>query len=110
MLLTADGRPLTINTEEVAEQAQPELPTAQAAAPTPLETEAARQAMTQDMVRSSSVSKRAELAAQRIFELRDMRSDLLSGQSDNPPADGQAMQLVLDNLAGQEAALTAKSL
>lgn len=107
MLLTADGRPLTINTDEAIEDEQPELPTAQAAAPTPLETDAARQAMTQDMVRSSSLSKRAELAAQRIFELRDMRSDLLSGQSDNPPADGQAMQLVLDNLAGQEAALTA---
>lgn len=107
MLLTADGRPLTINTEKAVAEVQPELPVAQAAAPTPLETEAARQAMTQDMVRSSSISKRAELAAQRIFELRDMRSDLLSGQSDNPPADGQAMQLVLDNLAGQEAALTA---
>ncbi len=36
-----------------------------------------------------------------------MRSDLLSGQLDNPPADGQAMQLMLDNIANQEAALTA---
>lgn len=107
MLLTADGRPLTINTDQPAIAATPLLPSAQEAAPTPLQTDAARQAMTQDMVRSSSVSKRAELAAQRIFELRDMRSDLLSGQSDNPPADGQAMQLVLDNLAQQEAALTA---
>ena len=107
MLLTADGRPLTINTEEAVDEAAPELPVAQAAAPTPLQTDAARQAMTQEMVRSSSISKRAELAAQRIFELREMRSDLLSGQSDNPPADGQAMQLVLDNIAGQEAALTA---
>lgn len=59
------------------------------------------------MARSSSTSKRAELAAQRIFELRETRSDILSGQADNPPADGKAMQLVLDNLAAQEAALTA---
>lgn len=107
MLLTPDGRPLTINSEEAAEPAEPTLPAAQAPVPTILETEIARQAMTQDMIRSSSLSKRAELAAARIFELREMRSDLLSGQSDNPPADGRAMQLVLDNLSKQEAALTA---
>lgn len=107
MVLSADGTPLAINASEGAEVATPALPVARAAAPTVLETEAARQAMTQDMIRSSSTSKRAELAAQRVFELRDMRSDLLSGQFDNPPADGQAMQLVLQNLAGQEEALTA---
>ena len=80
-----------------------------ATAPTssPLETEAARQAVTAEMARSASVSKKAELAAQRVFELRETRSDILSGQADNPPADGDAMKLVLDNLAAQEAALTA---
>ena len=83
------------------------VPAPREAAPSPLEGPAARQAVTQDMARSASVSKKAELAAQRIFELRETRSDLLSGQSDNPPADGKAMQLVLDNLEGQEAALTA---
>ena len=107
MLLTSDGLPLAVNTETVAEIDLPELPEAIAPQPTILETDAARQAMTQDMIRSSSTSKRAELAAQRIFELRDTRSDLLSGQADNAPADGQAMQLVLDNLSRQEAALTA---
>lgn len=107
MLLTPDGIPLTINTENVVTPDRRALPEAKPAEPTILETDAARQAMTQDMIRSSSTSKRAELAAQRIFELRDTRSDLLSGQADNPPADGRAMQLVLDNLARQEAALTA---
>lgn len=107
MILTPEGIPLGINTETAATQASPELPQARPAAPNALETEAARQAITQEMARSSSVSKRAELAAQRIFELREMRSDILSGQSDNTPPDGQAMQLVLDNIAAQEAALTA---
>ncbi len=107
MLLTPDGIPLTLNSEIAAATETPAQPVAKAAEPTILQTEAAQQAMTQDMIRSSSTSKRAELAAQRIFELRDTRSDLLSGQADNPPADGQAMQLVLDNLARQEAALTA---
>lgn len=107
MLLTADGRPLTINSETAADTPAPSLPVAHAAEPTILETEYARQAMTQDMIRSSSISKRAELAAARIFELRETRSDLLSGQADNPPADGRAMQIVLDNLSKQEEALTA---
>lgn len=109
MILTPEGIPLALNTDTPASAASPsvKLPEAKPAAPSPLETEAARQAVTQEMARSSSISKRAELAAQRIFELREMRSDLLSGQADNTPPDGQAMQLVLDNLAAQEAALTA---
>lgn len=107
MLLTPEGIPLTLNTDVPAAVPSTALPVARPAQPTILQTDAARQAMTQDMIRSSSTSKRAELAAQRIFELRDTRSDLLSGQADNPPADGQAMKLVLDNLARQEAALTA---
>jgi len=107
MILDGRGIPLAINTESIPDDDTPELPQAKAAEPTPLQTEAARQAVTQDMARSSSTSKRAELAAQRIFELREMRSDIISGQADNTPPDGKAMQLVLDNITAQESALTA---
>lgn len=107
MILNSANIPVAVNTGDVPEDAAPELPVARPASPTPLQTEAARQAITQDMARSSSTQKKAELAAQRIFELRETRSDILSGQSDNTPPDGQAMKLVLDNLAAQEAALTA---
>ena len=105
--LTPESLPLSINTDEVYTPALPELPVSKNAKPSPLEGDGARQAVTQDMARAGSLSKKAELAAQRIFELRETRSDILSGQADNPPADGAAMQLVLDNLAAQEAALTA---
>ena len=107
MTLSADNIPLAINSDKGAETTAPAIPAPKEAAPSPLEGPAARQAVTQDMARSASASKKAELAAQRIFELRETRSDILSGQADNPPADGKAMQLVLDNLAAQEAALTA---
>lgn len=107
MLLTDAGIPLGVNISSIDAAKAVTLPVAMDAAPTPLEGEAARQAVTPDMTRSSSLSKKAELAAQRIFELRETRSDLLSGNADNPPADGKAMQLVLDNLSAQEAALTA---
>ncbi|MDE6206657.1 MAG: DUF4831 family protein [Muribaculaceae bacterium] len=105
--LTDTDIPLGINTDGAPTAAAPAIPAARPAAPTPLEGDIARQAVTPDMVRSASVSKKAELAAQRIFELREMRSDILSGQADNMPSDGAAMQLVLDNLSAQEAALTA---
>lgn len=106
IVLNDAGIPLSVNTlpEEIK---NPAIPSAKKAEPTILERDIARQAMTQDMIRSSSMSKKAELAAARIFELRDTRSDILSGQAENPPADGQSMQLVLTNLADQEAALTA---
>lgn len=107
MLLNADGIPLALNSETPYAQPSVRELMAEAAAPTALEGPGAEQAVTQDMARSSSVSKRAELAAQRIFELREMRSDILSGQASNMPADGQAMDLVLSNIAAQEAALTA---
>lgn len=107
MTLTSDNIPLAINSDTEAHIEMPELPQSTEFGATPLDGDIARQAVTQDMARSSSVSKKAELAAQRIFEIREMRSDILSGQADNMPSDGAAMQLVLDNLAAQEAALTA---
>ena len=106
-ILDENGCPVAVNTDKLPSKAAPELPVSVKAGPTPLETPAAAQAVTQEMTLSSSLSKRADLAAQRIFELRENRSDLISGQADNTPPDGKAMQLALDNLSAQEAALTA---
>ncbi len=107
VVLNGDNIPIAINTENIPVQSAPQLPVAKAAEPTPLETEAARQAITLDMTMSSSTSKMAQIAAERVFELREHRNDLISGQADNMPPDGKALQLALDNLAAQEAALTA---
>ena len=107
MILNESGCMLSLNTDEIADEVAVDLPVPVAAKPTPLEVPAAREAMTQEMIQSSSTSKRAELAAQRIVELREMRSDLISGQADNTPPDGLSLQLALENLSAQEAALTA---
>lgn len=108
MMLTPEGFPLSVNNEnaERPEQARSTLKSI-APKPTILETSAAREAVTEDMLKSHSVAKRAELAAARIYEIRQQRSDIISGQADGMPADGQAMQLALDNLKQQEEALTA---
>lgn len=107
LILSPDGTPLSINSEVEYAPIIPVLPEASEWTSTPLDSPAATQAVTADMARSSSTAKRAELAAQRIFELREMRSDILSGQADNMPSDGAAMQLVLDNISAQEEALMA---
>ena len=107
MILSANDVPLAVNTEEVYTPKAVGLPVPQDAAPSPLQTEAARQVMTEDMLRSQSTLKRAQIAAEQLYALRQSRSDLLTGQADQMPPDGQAMQLVLDNLNAQEAALTA---
>ncbi len=107
MLLDENDFPLTVNSEEVAEMNGTGLPVSQDAEPTILQTAAARQAMTEDMLRATSTAKRAELAATKIYELRQSRNDIISGNADQMPADGAAMKLALDNIDRQEAALTA---
>lgn len=107
MLLTEAGVPLAINLDEVKPAPTPELPKAVPAAESPLESDAARQAVTLEISRATSLSKKAELTAQRIFELREQRSELISGNAENMPADGGALKVALENLDAQEKALTA---
>lgn len=106
MTLTEDGVPLSINAEPVATTTL-KLPTPVKAQPSPLEGSAAREAVTEEMTRATTQSKKAEMAAARIFELRERRSDIFSGDAENLPPDGRATELVLAGLSAQEAALTA---
>lgn len=106
MVLTADGVPLSINAEVEAPEA-PELPKAVAALPTPLDGPALREAMTEAITRSATPAKKAEMTAARIFELRERRNDIFSGDAENLPPDGRATELVLAGISAQEAALTA---
>lgn len=107
MMLDGGNFPLSINTEAVSIPQQTQLPVAKAAEPSILDMPIARQAVTEEMMQSPSSAKRAELAAARIFELRASRADIIAGRADQMPSDGTAMQLALDNLGAQEAALTA---
>lgn len=107
MVINEANFPLGINTEERYEAPKTALPTAVDARPTILESPAAKSAVTEEMLRSTSTAKRAELAAARIIELRQNRSDVISGQAESMPTDGKAMQLALDNIKLQEDVLTA---
>lgn len=107
MLLDANNAPLAINTERTMKVEQPQLPEAIPAPPTPLETPAARQVVSEEMMQSQSTAKRAELAAAALFAIRQTRSDLITGQAEQTPPDGKSLQLMLDNLEAQEEALLA---
>ncbi|MDE6627792.1 MAG: DUF4831 family protein [Muribaculaceae bacterium] len=107
MLLSPGNLPLAVNTDRLPAQDVPQLPEPHKAAPTPLETPAARQVVSEEMMQSQSTAKRAELAAAALFTIRQTRSDLISGQAEQTPPDGKSLQLMLDNLEAQEQAIMA---
>lgn len=61
---------------------------------------------TEDVLKASTPLAQAHAVAQQIFHLRETRMYLLNGEVEHAPADGQAMQQVLDELAKQERQLT----
>ena len=107
ILLSTDNIPLAVNTEETYIPVKIAIPEPERAAPTALENPAARQVMTEDMLRSTTTLRRAQAAAEQLYALRQSRTDLITGQADQMPPDGQATQLMLDNINAQEAALIA---
>ncbi|MCM1355726.1 MAG: DUF4831 family protein [Staphylococcus sp.] len=108
MMLSDENFPLSVNDEDYdAEITFTELPKAVPAEPTVLQRPVAQQAMTPEMIQSKSSAKRAELAADKIYELRTNRNEIISGQAEAMPSDGAAMKLALDQLTAQEEALTA---
>lgn len=108
IMVSDQGFPLSVNDANYNPGTEgPDLPEAVAARPTILESADARQAVTPEMIQSRSSAKRAELAAAKIYELRTMRNDIISGQADNMPADGEAMKTALARIDRQEEALTA---
>ena len=64
-----------------------------------------RSYMTQEMLTAGSTAKMAELCAEEIYDLRDSRNALIKGEADNTPKDGAQLQLMLNQLDKQVAAL-----
>ena len=61
---------------------------------------------TEELLMAGSVARQAEVAAKQIYHIRESRMDILTGDADNLPPDGQAMKLVIEQLENQEKALT----
>lgn len=67
----------------------------------------ARQYFSEEILRAGSSAKQAELVAKQIYRLRESKNDILTGEADNMPPDGNAYKLVMEQLDEQEKALTA---
>lgn len=61
---------------------------------------------TEELLMAGSVARQAEVAAKQIYHIRESRMDILTGDADNLPPDGDAMKLVIKQLEDQEKALT----
>jgi hypothetical protein len=60
----------------------------------------------EELLMAGSTAKQAEVAAKQIYRIRESRMNILTGDAENLPPDGQAMQLVIQQLEEQEKALT----
>lgn len=65
-----------------------------------------RRYLSQETLMAGSTAKQAELVARQIFDLRRSRNDILSGEAESMPPDGNAYNVVMSEIDRQEKALT----
>jgi hypothetical protein len=100
--LTENGLICTINAEySIPPVKEREKEIAATPAITPLKINP-QSVYTEEYLRAGSVGKMAEVAAKQIYRIRENRSDILSGEAENAPKDGEAMKIVMANLDAQE--------
>ncbi len=105
LMMTEDGLPLAINEENVESLIPEKKPVA--APDGRLDNNSFAKSLPGELLICESTAKRAELAAQMIYKLRESRTNYATGETDQMPPDGAAMKLILDHLDEQEADLMA---
>lgn len=101
VFLTKDGLICSVNT-------QPEMePTVATEKPTRSEPPVnSRRFLSEETLMAGSSAKQAELVSKQILDLRRSRNDILVGEAENMPPDGEAYKLVMQQIDTQEKALT----
>ena len=64
------------------------------------------QYLTEDILSATSLSKRAELTAREILDIRESKNSIKRGQVESMPKDGASLKIVLSELDRQERTLT----
>lgn len=100
--LTKDGLICAINSDYTftKEESTEAVPIPAGSTPNP------RSFLSEEILRAGSTAKQAELIAKQIYRLRESRNNILTGEADNMPPDGNAYKLVMTQLEEQERALT----
>lgn len=99
--LTEDGLIASINTNANIEK--PEMFSLPAPDAEPIN---ARRFLAEEVLMAGSTAKQAELVSRQIFDLRRSKNDILIGEADNMPPDGEAYKIVMEQIDSQEKALT----
>lgn len=60
----------------------------------------------EDFIASQSSAKKAQMLAENLMEIRDAKVSLTRGTAETMPTDGKQLELMLNSLSHQEAALT----
>ena len=102
--LTEDGRLVAVNATTAVEL--PSLPAEKTIESVHGKDFGDLKSLPSDYIRATTTSKRAEIAAQEIYRLRDSRTAVLSGETDQPFADGQALRIAVQGLDAAERSLT----
>ena len=99
--LREDGVIAAVNAEpEMENVPQMNIPAAKSASVNP------RRFLSQETLMAGSTAKQAELVSRQIFDLRRSRNDILIGEAETMPPDGNAYKVVMDEINMQEKALT----
>jgi len=101
--LTKDGLICAINEELSLPKAEPR-PAPQIIGSEPVTNPKAF--LSEEILRAGSSAKQAELIAKQIYRLRESKTNILTGEADNMPPDGDAYKLVMSQIDNQEKALT----
>ena len=102
--LTEDGLLCTINAPYELEQKESEEERLRKRRNTPAPDASV---LSEELLMAGSTAKQAEVAAKQIYRIRESRLNILTGEADNLPPDGEAMKIVIQQLEEQENALTA---
>lgn len=101
--LTEEGLLCSINAEYSPEESAMEIARKKRTQPIRV---ADASVYSEELLMAGSVAKQAEVAAKQIYRIRESRLNILTGEADNLPPDGEAMKLVIQQLEEQEKALT----
>lgn len=100
--LTEEGLLCSINAEYAPEESAMEIARKNKSKPVRV---ADASVYSEELLMAGSVAKQAEVAAKQIYRIRESRLNILTGDADNLPPDGEAMKLVIQQLEEQEKAL-----
>lgn len=101
--LTEDGLLCSINAEYIPEENKSQETKKEDKSP---EKVTDTSVFSEELLMAGSTAKQAEVAAKQIYRIRESRLNILTGEADNLPPDGEAMKLVIQQLEEQERALT----